>query len=118
MSDDEKTSEEKASATVETSQKVEDQEEDEWRSKRKSLEKKILIVIISIFLANKLWDRIFPPAKGWGRQLRRAEAPTLVVYVYSDTDPEYKNNFKYFVENGIKVRVNQPILASSTGLYC
>jgi hypothetical protein len=118
MSDDEKTSEEKASAAVETSPEVKDQQEDEWRSKRKSTEKKILILVISIFLVNKLWDRIFPPAKGWGRQLRRAEAPTLVVYVYSDTDPEYINNFKYFVENGIKVRLIQPSVASSAVLHC
>jgi len=115
---DEKSPEEKAPAAEQPSQEVKDREEDEWRSKRKSLERKILILVISIFLANKLWDRIFPPAKGWGRQLRRAEAPTLVVYVYSDTDPEYKKNLQYFVENGIKVGSIQSILVLSAVLHC
>lgn len=34
--------------------------------------------------------------------MRRTRADTLVFYVYSYTDPEYSNNLRYFVNNGMR----------------
>ena len=35
------------------------------------------------------------------RELRKAQAPTLVTYIFSDTDPEYAENLRFFIREGI-----------------
>lgn len=41
------------------------------------------------------------PAPSAANSVRRLQRDTLVVYVFSDTDPEYIRNLRYFVSNGI-----------------
>lgn len=42
------------------------------------------------------------PLLSVGRAGKRAEADTVVVYVYSNTDPEYEGNLVYFLEKGVR----------------
>lgn len=43
-------------------------------------------------------------AQGWPARLAVAPAPTLVIYVYSGSDPEYLANLQFFAKEAIKVR--------------
>lgn len=40
----------------------------------------------------------------WPSFLVRQPEPTLVIYVYSGSDPEYANNLRFFVREAVKVR--------------
>lgn len=35
------------------------------------------------------------------KELRKAQAPTLVTYIFSDTDPQYAENLRFFLKQGI-----------------
>lgn len=63
---------------------------------------KILIIILMLCFNYLLWDLAGGKERHW--QGPRAAAPTLVLYVFSDTDPEYMNNLAYFAREAIKVR--------------
>lgn len=66
---------------------------------------KVTISVIVVLLALKIWGNggstqtsMVGEEEAW-----KAQAPTLVIYVFSDSDPEYERNLSYFVKEGIKV---------------
>jgi hypothetical protein len=42
--------------------------------------------------------------EGWPAALARQPHPTLVIYVFAASDPEYEGNLRFFVEEAVKVR--------------
>lgn len=43
------------------------------------------------------------PGSGLFSMQRATAADTLVIYIYSDTDPEYAANMQYFIDNAVKL---------------
>lgn len=66
---------------------------------------KVTISVIVVLLALKIWGNggSTQTSKVGEEEAWKAQAPTLVIYVFSDSDPEYERNLSYFVKEGIKV---------------
>ncbi|KAI8114536.1 hypothetical protein M9434_002658 [Picochlorum sp. BPE23] len=69
---------------------------------------KVTISVIVVLLALKIWGNggSTQTSKFGEEEPWKAQAPTLVIYVFSDSDPEYERNLSYFVKEGIKENDN------------
>jgi hypothetical protein len=61
------------------------------------------IVSLGVLISSVKWWSFDEPTTPTATELSKAQAATLVTYVFSDTDPEYFSNLAYFVKEGIKV---------------
>ena len=55
-----------------------------------------LVLLFAVLGSIKLFPQSAPPM-----ELRKAQGPTLVTYIFSDTDPQYAENLRFFLKEGI-----------------
>jgi hypothetical protein len=61
------------------------------------------IASLGVLISSVKWWSLGEQTTPTATELSKAQAATLVTYVFSDTDPEYFSNLAYFVKEGIKV---------------